>query len=281
MEITDPTTQRCPDYTHQRYAAQRTRLNVGQAVPLDDTEAAELLTGDWQTAQDDLLKEWKEQEAAKQEQLRADRAERDAEMQKEVEKRTLKLPEFRTRVPDIILNRPSQYAKLKLDNAQYIDLWYFTVEGFKDALAQLRASDDDTLILAKSEVGLGLQSATSKTASKNAIPDERITWEMLLEARTEFLQQIRFVWPADHTMAMQDFFVALETHPLARQDGGRDILLAYQAQTRRHYHDQLLLGIGMDISLINKTRLDTVAAEVQLAKAEGARLRSVSLLADS
>jgi len=51
-----------------------------------------------------------------------------------VERKKPKLPDFEVDMspPDFLCKRAAQYARKKLNNFEYIELWYFTPDGCTD-----------------------------------------------------------------------------------------------------------------------------------------------------
>ncbi|KIK78385.1 hypothetical protein PAXRUDRAFT_16905 [Paxillus rubicundulus Ve08.2h10] len=69
----------------------------------------------------------------------------------ELEKKKPKMNDFddKTKVRNIIIPRPSQYAILKLKNFEFIELWYFSPEGCRDMAKSSSFTMEDTFSIAK------------------------------------------------------------------------------------------------------------------------------------
>ena len=66
-------------------------------------------------------------------------------------------------------------------------------------------------------------------------------------------------------VALAEFYLNLESHPMCLQTDGDTILLHYQAQVQREWHEALRSTsdeLAFDISTINDKRVDTIGAEI-------------------
>ncbi|KAF8873569.1 hypothetical protein BD779DRAFT_1451713, partial [Infundibulicybe gibba] len=163
--------------------------------------------------------------------------------------------------------RPSGFAITKLENFEYIDLWYFTRAGCMEAAAQARATDNEGLSLTggQNNERLGLRSTSTATASKNAIQDEALPWNEFTQARYAYLDYLpKAGWPRELYTDMAAFFIHVETHPLARTgDMGQKVLLEYQARTRRDWHDHARRGTVFNISELNEDLIKIIKDDQQ------------------
>ncbi|KIK75988.1 hypothetical protein PAXRUDRAFT_18529 [Paxillus rubicundulus Ve08.2h10] len=77
-----------------------------------------------------------------------DEAERE---QVELEKKKPKMNDFNDRVEvgNVIIPRPSQYAVMRLKNFEFVELWYFSPDGCKDATKSSSSTMEDTFRIAK------------------------------------------------------------------------------------------------------------------------------------
>ena len=83
-----------------------------------------------------------------------------------------------SRVP----HSPSEYAIGKVENIEYVELWYFTTEGCKEAGKATPSVADETFGLLKTNSGIALQPLKATKASKNAVVDEYLSWEQIMTA---------------------------------------------------------------------------------------------------
>ena len=69
----------------------------------------------------------------------------DDQVQQDADKETLKLNDFNEDkpMPSILLPCPSQYALQKLKQGDYVELWYFSSEGYRKAKKEAHSTTDD------------------------------------------------------------------------------------------------------------------------------------------
>ena len=232
---------------------------------------------DHQVEEDQLAQEETDRLAREQEQDEQEAARR------EREKKKSKMNDFDTNrsVGGFITPRPSTFATNKLENFDYIELFYFTREGCLDAMSSQRTEADDTFGLSKMGDLVSLRSISALRASKNVIQDVDLTWNQLTYAKTSYLQHLgKAGWPQKHVDALAHFFIALESSPFRGRTHGEKILITYQAKVRRHWHDQLKLddGGGFNIALIDNKLLETISNELwDVAHAENRKEVSPTL----
>ena len=65
---------------------------------------------------------------------------------------------------------------------EYVELWYFSSEGCKEASKAALTAADDTFGILNMDSGLALQSIKATKASRNAVVDEHLTWEQIMTA---------------------------------------------------------------------------------------------------
>jgi hypothetical protein len=198
----------------------------------------------------------------------------------EAEKKKPKLGAFDPAlvIPDFLGPRASNFAKKKLDEKQYVELWYWTKEGYLDA-DSLRAGVEADESFGITQIGstLTLKPLTAFKASKKAVRDEDLTWARLSIAKTGFLAAIEAAgWPKEHCAAVSSFFRAIENHPsrMNHDDYAETILVIYQARTRRYWHDILDQNLGFNIAIINYRLLEQISQEF-LNKMRSSRYRKV------
>ena len=71
---------------------------------------------------------------------------------------------------------------------EYVELWYFTTEGCREASKATPTAVDDIFGLLNTDSGLTLQSIRATKASRNAMADEHLTWEQIMTARHTLIQ---------------------------------------------------------------------------------------------
>ncbi|KAJ6453432.1 hypothetical protein C8R47DRAFT_997701 [Mycena vitilis] len=279
---TDPNIESCPDFTSAPYKTLRELIVAGsaQGTALTDAEAGTQLVDGWTADRDARKLLWDAQiEAdtaqaavdaaalAAQSELDRAAAEAAAEAERfEADKKKPKLGNFDTTlsIPDFLGPRPSNFAKKKLDDMEYVELWYWTKEGCIDAeLSRAGVEADESFGLTQIGSTISLKSASYK-ASKKVIRDEDLSFTQLSVAKTGFLASIATAgWPAEHRAALASFFYAIESHPSRAEhdDYAESILVIYQAKSRRYWHDTLVQDRGFNIAIFNDKLLEQIAKE--------------------
>ena len=76
----------------------------------------------------------------------------DDQVQRDADKETLKLNDFDEdkSMPSILLSRPSQYALQKLKQGDYVELWYFSSEGYREVKKEAHSTADNAFSIFKS-----------------------------------------------------------------------------------------------------------------------------------
>ena len=76
-------------------------------------------------------------------------------------------------------------------------------------------------------------------------------------------------WPRlaglSHVIALAEFYLNLESHPMQLQVDGDTVLLHYQAQVRHEWHEALQATSdepAFDISVINIKRVEAIRADL-------------------
>jgi hypothetical protein len=226
----DPTLESCPDYASASFKSIRDLIVTGSVpagTPLTDAEAATQLMQAWNMEHDtchtqvhaDAVQAAAGAAAlAAQEDTECAAAEAASEAKwLEAEKKKPKLGDFDAAliIPDFLGPCASNFAKKKLDDKQYVELWYWTKEGCLDA-DSLRAGvkADESFGITQISSTLSLKHLTAFKASKKVVHDEDLTWAQLSIAKTGFLAAIEAAgWPKEHRTAVSSFFYAIENHP--------------------------------------------------------------------
>jgi hypothetical protein len=289
----DPNLEVRPDFASAAYDDLCTALAAAQEV--DKGAIATRLSDAWDVENNTKKATWEEQvrqdqadkadatlarELAQQLELEERRKEEEAE-RKEKEKKKPKLKDFvaNKRVKDTTPLHPSCYAIHKLDEREYVELYYFTLEGCTEASKVDRTIAQDAFTFTKAEDTLLLKPMASHKPSNKAVPDEDLTWRQMSIAKTTLLHQMSQTgWPENHVIALAEFYLNLESHPTCQQTDGDTILLHYQAQVRREWHEALRSTSNepaFDISIINDKRVDAIGAEIWNTRRTEGVLRSV------
>ena len=86
-------------------------------------------------------------------------------------------------IEDQIPLTPHKFATKRIKASEYVELWYFTVEGCKEASMASLTADDETFGLLRTESGIAFQQMDATKASRNAIADEHLSWDQIMTAR--------------------------------------------------------------------------------------------------
>ncbi|KAJ7194281.1 hypothetical protein GGX14DRAFT_537402 [Mycena pura] len=273
----------CTDHTSPTFQTLRDLIVAGApaGAPLTPADAASQLSEAWNKDRDARQAIWDAQvqadiaqaeadTAAAAAQADIDRLAAEAAAAAELAALEAKKPKIGAfdetlTIPDFLGPRVSNFAKKKLEDKEYVELWYFTKEGCLDA-ESLRGGveADETFGITQSGTTLALKPLTAFRASKKVVPDEDLSWDQLSVAKTGFLAGIDDAsWPTEHRTAMATFFYRIENHPsrLQHDPHAEQILVMYQAKARRFWHDALAQNKGFNLAIINDKLLETVARE--------------------
>ena len=88
-----------------------------------------------------------------------------------------------TSVDNQVPHTPSEYAVGKMEDIEYVELWYFTTEGCKEAGKVTPSVADNTFGILTTGAGLALQPIKASKASHNASIDQALSWEQIMTAR--------------------------------------------------------------------------------------------------
>lgn len=248
-----------PEFTHEQVAQQLvdawTEDNHARKAVFDQQQH------ELQVAREEAERIAQEEE----DRLREEQQQKDIAEQLELEKKKPKLkPLDKSRqVGDHIAARPSAYALNKLENHEYIELWYFTEEGCQDAADYQHTTTDETFGLSKVDNFLALRAVSAAKASRHAIKDMDLTWRQMTIAKNLLLSYMgRFKWPDEYTQSLAGFFINIELSDRRARPNGERTLIIYQARVRREWHDAIKRNEAFDISVINRELLRTIADEV-------------------
>ena len=200
---TDPGLEIPPDHSSPDYLDLRTILiNSG----LTEAQVLEQLNTTWTRGHDTRVQQWNhqvEEDAQVEEEVRRalleqeeearQQRERDEEAEKqETEKKRPKISDFDedAMIDDFLMPRPSSYALRRLEDFEYVELYYFTQEGCIDALENLHTVSEDTFGITKQDNMVQLRSISSLKASKNVIQDSELSWHQMTMGKTTLLANL-------------------------------------------------------------------------------------------
>ena len=287
----DPHLEIAPDHAGPHYEVLRNALTHNgmtqeEAVQaLDDSwnlnHVARIQAWDLQVAEDDAALEAQRQALQQEAEAQAAQEQLLQEAEKaEAEKKKPKMKDFddAITVGSFIAPRPAQYALRRIEEFEYVELWYFTPEGCADATNRQLTQHDDTFGLTKVDDIVTLKSVSSLKASRNVIPDSELTFRQMSMAKNTFLPlMMKYQWSAKAVTAFAQLFTELELHQYRQREFGEKALLTYQARVRREWHDQLKLGSAFNVGIINEDLLHGIFKEL-VDKAQILSLSEVSPL---
>jgi hypothetical protein len=219
-----------------------------------------------QEEDDRLTQEEARRLAQEEEDLQRAQNEQEAEAEKrEKDKKKPKLNGFdeNKTVGNFITPCPAAFALNKLENFDFVELWYFTQEGCLDASDTHRTAAEEAFGLSKVDGFVALKPVASFKASRNVLRDIDLTWRQMTMGKTLLLLHMaKAGWSEAHTTALTHFFLNLEMSDYRSRPNGERILLAYQAWVRREWHDALKRDEGFNIGILNNTLLRTIADEL-------------------
>ena len=244
----DPNLAEKPDFASAAYDAVCQALAAAEQITREAVAAC--LANAWDVDNNAKIAAWEQQlredqEAEAEETLARELEQRRKEEEDERKEKEKKKPKLK----DLALNKPvrdttqlctSRYAIHKLDERDYVKLHYFTLEGCTEATKHDRTIAQDAFTFTKADDSLLLKPMASHKPSNKVTPDEDLTWRQMSIAKTTLLHHMgRTGWPDQHIMALAEFYLNLESHPMRLQTDGDTVLLHYQAQVRREWHEAL------------------------------------------
>ena len=158
---------------------------------------------------------------------------------------------------------PSEYAVEKIQDIEYVELWYFTTEGCKEASKATPTVADEAFGLLNTKSGLALQPIKATKASPDAVVDEHLTWEQITTARhTLIATASRVGWDEKLTVSLAKLYIGLEG--LKAMGKNPRALILYHAVARKLWHEALRgRGTPFNISCINNDLLILLENQVR------------------
>ncbi|KAG2344672.1 hypothetical protein BDR05DRAFT_857887, partial [Suillus weaverae] len=93
-------------------------------------------------------------------------------------------------VADVLIPCPSQYALQKIKGMEYIELWYFSPEGCREASDNSRSTVENSFGLAKVDGYVAFKPMASFKASQKVLQDHDLSWWQFNIAKMSFLVHI-------------------------------------------------------------------------------------------
>ena len=285
--IHDPHQEVIPDHAGPHYNLLREALAQNG---LNAEQAIQALNNSWTLNHDARILAWDQQvaddaaaaeaaEALRLQQLADQPLVPDEEPERNnVEKKKPVMKDFddTVTVSNYIAPRPSQYALRRIEEFEYVELWYLTPEGCSDASQFQLTQNEDVFGLAKVENMVTLKAVSSIKASKNVLPDAELSFRQMSMAKNTLIPLMtKFQWSEKAINAFAQLFTQLELHPFRLREFGERALIIYQAQVRREWHDQLKSGTAFNVGVLNDNLLQSIYREL-LDKAQLLSLSEVS-----
>ncbi|KAG2098718.1 uncharacterized protein F5147DRAFT_582938 [Suillus discolor] len=276
--VADPTLEVMPDFAGVLYnsiredlaaATNQTKEQVAARLERAWRDGNNVRVAEWNQHHDEEAQAAADAERARAAQEEAERMQHETEAEKErleAEKKKPKMNGFdeASSVGDFLNPHPMQYAIQKLTNFEYIELWYFSPDGCKDALRSSRSIAENDLSIVRVDDQLALRPSSAFKASKAVIADHELPFSIFLWAKNLFLVQIsKAKWPQSHIDALSLFFWHLENHSIwNNSDIGDLVILTYTSRVRQDWHDRLKWDEGFNIGNINENLLRTINEEL-------------------
>ncbi|KAE9395166.1 hypothetical protein BT96DRAFT_1044961 [Gymnopus androsaceus JB14] len=197
--------------------------------------------------------------------------EKEAEKEKaEEEKKCFRPPPMdqKASVPTNPQASPLPFALEKMQKYDYVELWYFGMEGCEEA--RLNSFVDSTTGYSFSAIGedaatVALRPLSTLTKLSKAIPDDLLSFTQLSIAKTLYVQTMTELgWPADYCRAWAHFYTILENHRFGcYEPHGEQVLVKYHAQVKRDWHRLILAKKAVfNVAIINEELIARIEDDV-------------------
>ncbi|KAJ3761380.1 hypothetical protein EV360DRAFT_80292 [Lentinula raphanica] len=267
----DPNNMPYPDFTSDRHATSRRGLIRDPESPdiQNDEQAAQFLRAQWEEDRAHLINRY-------QAQIQADEAE--AAQKRQEEEEAAKRKEEEQHQHDLEVAQEQEKRRAPLFDFQpgiFVELWYFTADAYQEATEHRRKPETNVFELAaEDEDNRGGRAAPftllgthSERPSPNAKPDEDLTWEQILRAKTTFLDALPGGgYPEKFIDMFAKFYVNMELHPELKKPEGDKIMILYHAEMRRAWYLANQQGKTFDLATISERILQQCKEEIQVRK---------------
>ncbi|KAJ3978768.1 hypothetical protein F5890DRAFT_1651578 [Lentinula detonsa] len=239
MEI-DPSLIPCPNFDSPGFASLRNSIIADPNTPNVTTneEASQKLREAWEAdnqahrldfqtraqEREEQENEIQRQREAEDKQKEDDLKKKELELAQEREKKRVPLYDFQlgqglASLPMLL----HPYAQRKMANRDYVELWYFTPEAFKEADRDRSTVESNRFKLASSDdsQALTLLGTHSTRPSAKVKPDEDLSWADVQRAKSAFLGALPTGgYPAKFVQMFASFYANLDMHAELRKVGG-------------------------------------------------------------
>ncbi|THH10024.1 hypothetical protein EW146_g8500 [Bondarzewia mesenterica] len=232
--LTDPHLQQCPSYQdpeYEEFIIDATRIGespedviarLAQAWNTHNTRLKE--AWDLQVQEDGEAAAAEEQARKEKEALATLEAEKVTATEKaEADKKKPRLPEWSkmASIESSVRPRPSAFAIHKLKSFEYIELWYFTPEGCRDAAASGISVSDESYAIISIGSGLQLRPTVTHSPSKKVVKDADLTWIQFDIAKIAYMRELdKCGWDKETITSMANFFYDVQNNPLLEEEYG-------------------------------------------------------------
>ncbi|KAJ3720224.1 hypothetical protein DFJ43DRAFT_1205671 [Lentinula guzmanii] len=282
MEI-DPSLIPCPNFDSPGFASLRNAIIADPNTPNVTTneEASQKLKEAWEAdnqaqrldyqtralEREEQENEIQRQREAEDKQKEDELKKRDLELAQEKEKKRVPLYDFQlgqglSSLP--LLLHP--YAQKKMSNRDYIELWYFTPEAFKEADRDRSTAESNRFELASSDdsQAFTLLGTHSTRPSSKVKPDEDLSWADVQRAKSAFLGALPTGgYPAKFVQMFASFYANLDMHAELRKVGGDRVIALYHAKMRRAWFMENKQQRPFDLAVIANEILQECRDEIR------------------
>ncbi|KAH6911772.1 hypothetical protein BKA70DRAFT_1384924, partial [Coprinopsis sp. MPI-PUGE-AT-0042] len=163
---------------------------------------------------------------------------------------------------------PSNYAINKVDQRDWVELWYFTREGCMEARTTSLSDDQESFAVTKdgsSGHAVFKPMNVSKPSSK-AIPDGQLSWAQMSIGKAGLLKQMeKSGWATDYVQSLAMMYFELEVHTMRHRLYGEQTVILYADEVRREWSLAIKHTSAIEpfnIGRINEERLNKIYREV-------------------
>ncbi|EAU85185.1 hypothetical protein CC1G_06201 [Coprinopsis cinerea okayama7 len=301
VELQDPSKEVMPDFNAPALRPiLEQQLKEGQTLDELVKSLVDSWTADhehrlqqYNQAQEERQREEDERERARLEREEQDRLERERKEQEEERRRIeaeqlklakevlekqqseLKTRETKRKAKVIAVDKPvdtksatkvSTFARSKTRNFDFVDLYYFSPEGCKQATELERTTGSDALAPVEINQQIVYKPVAAHQPLSRVTKDHNMTWSAISVAKNVFLQVIKEeAWGDDMILALTTFYYSLETHDIRTQPRGEAAIIRYHAEVRREFFEALKAPGDdpiFDIGKINEVRLQRIYDDI-------------------
>ncbi|KAK7452691.1 hypothetical protein VKT23_012092 [Stygiomarasmius scandens] len=259
----------------------------------NDEQAIQHLKDTWTTNNTARRARWEQQveEERDQEEQRRQQEEENRRLQQEEERKKeeeRRKEKEKSRTPLLTIpttqgiqclqDKLHPFAKKKMASRKYFALWYCLPKAAQEAIKYEKSLTEDTGIslVKNQDATFAVKSIDTAKSSPNAKPDEALTWQEVMRAKTVFLTNLHVgEYPPDHVQMFSQFYVNMELHPLLRTTRGEKTFARYHAKVRWDWYDANEARNSYNLSIINEDILCGCALEIDKEELEDTILRYV------